>query len=321
MTVNNLGNLSQMTGLSQAELAKKAEALVDAKTGKISALAALEAALVDAATAGKANMESFTAAGSASANPHTIDEPLHEYTHGVPMDGFAPEPPAPPSIGGPAALLERAAKLGAGRVSGFCGGCYPPPPPAPPPPVSPEAPAAPPPSSPESGNNAGGEVVLGPTPSSVESQTAPPPAPTAPTAPTTSAPPPQSVAPTAPAPTSPTSPSVVLAPPTAPAAPNKTRAFSSTVPAPSARKGGFVQATSTPGTAKSGAAAGSAGPSGSLDVSAAAAQGDLDANSRNIQFELLKQQVQKMSEMQNLMSNVLSAMHEQGMTAIRNVKA
>lgn len=317
MTVNNLGNLSQMTGLSQAELAKKAEALVDTKTGKISALAALEAALVDAASAGKTNMESFTAAGSASPSPHAIDEPMHEYTHGVPMEGFAPEPPAAPSIGGPAALLERSAKLGAGRVSGFCGGCYPPPP-APPPPqtTSPEAPPPPPPSSPESGGNSGAEVVVlgGTPPAAVEAQAPPPPAPTAPTAPAPVAPP-QSVAPTPPSPSSP----VIVTRPVVPPTPTRPRAFMTAAP-PTAR-GGFVQPSPTASNAKSGAAAGSTGPSGSLDVSAAGAQGDIDANSRNIQFELLKQQVQKMSEMQNLMTNVLSAMHEQGMTAIRNVKA
>ena len=97
--------------------------------------------------------------------------------------------------------------------------------------------------------------------------------------------------------------------------------MSRTLPPPSAGKSGFVQPSTTASTAKSGAAAGSAGPSGSLDVSAASAQGDIDASSRNLQFEMLKNQVARMSEMQNLMTNVMSAMHEQGMTAIRNVKA
>ena len=53
----------------------------------------------------------------------------------------------------------------------------------------------------------------------------------------------------------------------------------------------------------------------------ASLQGDLDANSRNMQFELIKNEIQKMTQLQNAVSNTLAAMHEQAMTAIRNAKA
>jgi len=43
--------------------------------------------------------------------------------------------------------------------------------------------------------------------------------------------------------------------------------------------------------------------------------------SKQLQFEQIKQQMQKISEIQDMLSNVLKLMHEQGMTAIRNAKA
>ena len=264
MSVNNLANLSQMTGLSQAELAKRAEQLVDAKTGKVSALSALDAALAQALLGSGPTMESFTAAGAASARPHTIDEPVQAFSHAQPMAGFAPEAPAPPSIGGPAALLEKAAKLGAGRISGFCGSCY-------------QPPAV---NAPEGGNNGGGGVVVVSPPASQVSPPAPP---------ASSSPP--AVSPLG---------------------------FATSSAPVSLAKKGFAGAP----PATTGAAAGGQAPSNStIGTDTAAVQGQLDTGSMAIQFEVLKNQMARMAEMQNLITNTMSAMHEQAMTAIRNVKA
>ncbi len=48
---------------------------------------------------------------------------------------------------------------------------------------------------------------------------------------------------------------------------------------------------------------------------------DGNSDSRNIQFEIIKNEIQKLSQMQQAMSNVLNTMHEQAMGAIRHIKA
>jgi hypothetical protein len=48
---------------------------------------------------------------------------------------------------------------------------------------------------------------------------------------------------------------------------------------------------------------------------------DGNSDSRNIEFEMIKNEVQKMTQMQQAMSNVLNTMHEQAMGAIRHIKA
>ena len=50
----------------------------------------------------------------------------------------------------------------------------------------------------------------------------------------------------------------------------------------------------------------------------AATQGN--SESRNIEFEMLKNEMQKLSQMQQAMSNVLNEMHNLAMSAIRNIK-
>jgi hypothetical protein len=57
-------------------------------------------------------------------------------------------------------------------------------------------------------------------------------------------------------------------------------------------------------------------------VASSGAQGVGEGDdSRNILFEKLKNQMQQISQLQTLISNVYSTMHEMGMTAIRNTKA
>ncbi len=140
-TAPSLNHLKNMTGLSEAELQRRAEQMVDVKTGKIAALSALDAALVQSSMGQTATMASFTAAGSASLDVHTIEDPAHAFTHSQPFAGFAPEPPPAPAIGGPQGQLEKASRAGGKKITGFCGCHCPPPPPCepePPPVFSPE---------------------------------------------------------------------------------------------------------------------------------------------------------------------------------------
>ena len=50
------------------------------------------------------------------------------------------------------------------------------------------------------------------------------------------------------------------------------------------------------------------------------AKTEVDTSSRNIQFEQLKNEMQKLSQIQTLMSNVLSSIHENAKTAINNIR-
>lgn len=50
-------------------------------------------------------------------------------------------------------------------------------------------------------------------------------------------------------------------------------------------------------------------------------KGDMDADSRQLQFELLKQDMQKITQMTQALTNVLKTMHDQAMTAARNIRA
>lgn len=46
-----------------------------------------------------------------------------------------------------------------------------------------------------------------------------------------------------------------------------------------------------------------------------------DETSRQMQFEMIKQQMQKISQIETMLTNTLKMMHEQGMQAIRNTRA
>ncbi len=48
---------------------------------------------------------------------------------------------------------------------------------------------------------------------------------------------------------------------------------------------------------------------------------DGNSDSRNIEFEIIKNEIQKLSQMQQAMSNVLNTMNDQAMNAIRHIKA
>jgi hypothetical protein len=57
-------------------------------------------------------------------------------------------------------------------------------------------------------------------------------------------------------------------------------------------------------------------------VAPGASQGAQDGNSdsRNIRFEIIKNEIQKLSQMQQAMSNVLDTMNDQAMNSIRHIK-
>jgi hypothetical protein len=48
---------------------------------------------------------------------------------------------------------------------------------------------------------------------------------------------------------------------------------------------------------------------------------NMDSDSRQLQFELLKQDMQKITQMTQALTNVLKTMHDQAMTAARNIRA
>jgi hypothetical protein len=255
----NSNALSNMSGLSEAELQRRAESLVNVGTGKIDALSALDAALAGLTTLDKPSMESFTAAGSASLDVHAIDDPVQAYTQQKAMAGFAPEGVQAPSLGGPAAMLEKMGKSGASKMNGFCCECGCPPP----------KPAV---SSPERGSS------------------------------------PVAAAPQAPSRDQPSTPANTVAPSRA---------------TPQARRTGFgldgSQGNPNDPNPSATPAAPSSGPS-AADVQASQSQVD-DIGSTDIQFEIIKNKMQQMSQIQDMMSNVVSSMHDQGMTAINNSKA
>jgi hypothetical protein len=68
--------------------------------------------------------------------------------------------------------------------------------------------------------------------------------------------------------------------------------------------------------AQGGGAAGAAGAQG-----AQGADGGKGADSRNLMFEELKNIMQKVSQMQQALSNVLNTMHQGAMNAVRNIRA
>ncbi len=352
MSQQPLVNLSQMTGLSPAELQRRAEQMVDVKTGTINALKALDAALVaNTSTQGKASSDAFAQLAVSSANPHAIDDPAHTFVHGAPQGGYASEPPAPPSIGGPLAQLEKAAKAGQKKISGFCGGggdgggggggnvtaAATPPPAETPPPV--ETPPPPVVVSPEDGAATPPAGERPPTDNC-------PPATNVPTPPATSSAPDRAAAPTplrarAPSQLPPALRggavgSPVASAPTAPVdvAPRASLPVPAQGPTSAPRPQALAGAPRNSGNSTvrgelqgapvRGAAEEINKPGGlpnDAAVQSARAQSDVDASSRNMQFEMIKNEIQKMTELQNAVSNTLATMHEQAMTAIRNTKA
>jgi hypothetical protein len=113
----SISQLSTFTGLSETELARRAQDLVS--TGKIRGLNALDAALVAAQAGGAGAADPFSASAAQSQQPHVIEEPAQSMTR-TPDAGFGAAP-ASASLQAPnsPAVLDRAEKTGMAKIRGF----------------------------------------------------------------------------------------------------------------------------------------------------------------------------------------------------------
>ncbi len=114
---SSISQLSSFTGLSEVELARRAQDLV--ATGKIKGLNALDAALVEAQAGGAGAADPFSAAAAQSQQPHVLEEPAQSMVR-TPERGFAAAP-ATASLQAPnsPAVLDRAEKTGMAKIRGF----------------------------------------------------------------------------------------------------------------------------------------------------------------------------------------------------------
>ena len=116
MLNNPMGVLSQMTNLPQAELSKAVQNLKDPKTGTISGLRQLDAALAAAGTGSAPTAaEAYTPAGSRSQTSHVIEDPAAAFTRTHVPTGYAPgeDMGRVPSV---AAFLEKTSDAGVKRA-------------------------------------------------------------------------------------------------------------------------------------------------------------------------------------------------------------
>lgn len=122
----SIQNLSTFTGLSETELAKRAQDMVAA--GKLTGLKALDAALVQGAmSTNQGAAAAMTAGGAQSAKPHVLEEPQQVLAHSIASqgDGFASAASvATPSLASAAssASLDKAAASGTAKVKGMVTG-------------------------------------------------------------------------------------------------------------------------------------------------------------------------------------------------------
>jgi hypothetical protein len=123
MSDASIGSLAQHTGLSEAELQRQAEQLVDVKTGKIRALSALDAALLVSQTGvNQGTAQSFEALAAASQQAHVMESPVQAFTRTASnanaLAGYAETPPEKPTpnLG---QVLDRAGKVGTSRLGGL----------------------------------------------------------------------------------------------------------------------------------------------------------------------------------------------------------
>jgi hypothetical protein len=118
---SSVHTLSTMTGLSEAELQRRAQELVS--SGRIKGLTALEQQLVAQTTGPKqSTVEAFQAMGVGNAEPHALEEPAQVLGQLQTEGGFAPSPKAT-TAGMTAqtspAALDAAAAAGQARMTGF----------------------------------------------------------------------------------------------------------------------------------------------------------------------------------------------------------
>lgn len=110
-------SLSQMTGLSEAQISKEAAKVAESTKGRIAELQRLEAWLarttqgVNAKTAG-----AFEALSTTAVDAHPFEEALHAFTRRDAGAGYAPAAPRPTTSPVTAATLEESAKDGAQKM-------------------------------------------------------------------------------------------------------------------------------------------------------------------------------------------------------------
>ncbi len=118
---SSVHTLSNMTGLSEAELQRRAQELVS--SGRIKGLTALEQQLVAQTTGPKqSTVEAFQAMGVGNAEPHCLEEPAQVLGLLQSDAGFAPAAmttTAGMSAPTSPAALDAAAAAGHARLSGF----------------------------------------------------------------------------------------------------------------------------------------------------------------------------------------------------------
>lgn len=86
----NVRLLSSMSKLPEAELQKRLESLKDPRTGKVSALSTLDAALVGSAGGMKqTTIDAYDAMQARAQTSHVIEAPTQAYTRGAPATGYA----------------------------------------------------------------------------------------------------------------------------------------------------------------------------------------------------------------------------------------
>jgi hypothetical protein len=113
----SISQLSTFTGLSETELARRAQDLVS--TGKIKGLNALDAALVEAQAGGAGAADPFSAAAAASKQPHVLEEPATSMAR-TSEKGFAATPAvASLQAANSPAVLDRAGQTGTQKIKGF----------------------------------------------------------------------------------------------------------------------------------------------------------------------------------------------------------
>jgi len=113
----SISQLSSFTGLSETELARRAQDLVS--TGKIRGLNALDAALVEAQAGGAGAADPFSAAAAASKQAHVLEEPATSMAR-TSDKGFAATPAvASLQAASSPAVLDPASQTGQQKIKGF----------------------------------------------------------------------------------------------------------------------------------------------------------------------------------------------------------
>ena len=115
----SVSTLAHMTGLSEAELARRAQDLV--ATGKIKGLSALDAALLAASTGMGGTADPFSAGAAQSQKPHMLEEPAQSLSRANDQGFAMPPSVATPSLSSPSspAALDKAAATGSQKIKGF----------------------------------------------------------------------------------------------------------------------------------------------------------------------------------------------------------